>query len=325
MRLKSGRRKETNEEMKKEVNEEREREMNKNLISRETIASFRIIPKISFIILLLLFWLFSLPACVSHLKDAKFFYSQGQRFSSLYQTEKAVASYKRALIEAELEAEKHPSAQAFMLKGMAELNLELWKEAEGSFLNAFSYGFEKGEEWAREISLLGLASSLDELKLEDPALKIYASVLDKSKLRQVAVFAAQKYTDAMLKRALQKEGKEKQKLLATALKTAEKLTTKDLSCGFYHYLQSQVLSHLEDYKKSFEEAVMARELGLPKQEIFRDNDLQIVFCYQSLKEKLQEEEWEEFRSRYMAWVKRWNWIDAETPSWKSEVRNASDN
>ncbi|NIM57337.1 MAG: hypothetical protein GTO16_00125 [Candidatus Aminicenantes bacterium] len=283
------------------------------------------IPKRSFIILFLLLWLFSLPACVSHLKDAKFFYSQGQKFSRLYQTEKAIASFKRALIEAELETNKHPSAQAFMLKGMAELNLELWKEAEESFLNAFSYGFEKGEDWAREISLLGLASSLDELQLEDSALKIYASVLDKSKLRQVAVFAAQKYTDAMLKRALQKEGKEKQKILAAALKTAEKITAKDLSCGFYHYLLSQISSHLEAYKKSFEEAVMARELGLPKEEILRDNDLQIVFCYQSLKEKLKEKEWEEFRSRYMAWVKRWNWRDAKTPSWKSEVRNASDN
>ena len=299
--------------------------MSQNLVSRETVASFRIIPRISFIILFLLFWLFSLTACVSHLKDAKFFYSQAQKFSRLYQTEKAVASFKRALIEAKLETEKHPSAQAFMLRGMAELNLGMWEEAKDSFINAFSYGFEKGEDWAREVSLLGLASSLDELQLEDPALKIYASILDKSRLRQVAVFAAQKYTDAMLKRALQKEGKEKQKLLTAALKTAEKLTNKDLSCGFYHYLQSQILSHLEDYKKSFEEAVMARELGLPKQEILRDNDLQIVFCYQSLEETLPAEEWEEFRSRYMAWVKRWNWRDAETPSWKSEVRNASDN
>ncbi len=113
--------------------------------------------------------------------------------------------------------------------------------------------------------------------------------------------------------------------MTAALKTAEKLTNKDLSCGFYHYLQSQIHSHLEDYNKSFEEAVMARELGLPKEDIYRDNDLQIVFCYQSLKDKLPEEEWEEFRSRYMAWVRRWNWKDAETPSWKSEVRNASDN
>ena len=46
-------------------------------------------------VLFLLFCLFSLSACVSHLKEAKFYYAQGQRFSRQYQTEKAVASFKR--------------------------------------------------------------------------------------------------------------------------------------------------------------------------------------------------------------------------------------
>ena len=301
------------------------KEMNNHFLLREKILCFRMIHKISFPSLFLLFCLFSLPACVSHLKEAKFYHTQGQNFSRLYHTEKAIASFKRALREAELEVEKHPSAQAYMLKGMAELNLDMWKEAEGSFLNAFSCGFEKGEEWARELSLLGLASSLDELGLKDSALKIYARILDKSKLKQVAVFAAQKYTDMMLKRALRKEGKERHKLLTEVLKAAEKLTNKDLSCGFYHYLQSQIYSHFSDYKKSFEEAVMARELGLPKEEIFRDNDLQIVFCYQRLKQKLPLEEWEEFRAMYMEWVKRWNWTGPETPGWKKEVKDAAGN
>jgi len=299
--------------------------MNKHPLLREKISCFGIIHKMSFLILFLLFYLFSFSGCISHLKEAKFYYTQGQKFSRLYHNEKAIASFKRALREAELEVERHPSAQGYMLKGMAELNLELWEEAEESFLNAFSYGFEKGEEWARELSLLGLASSLDELGLEDSALKIYANIIDKSKLRPAAVFTAQKYTDAMLKRALRKEGKERQKLLAGTLKAVEKLTNKDLSCGFYHYLQSQIYSHLLDYKKSIEEAVMARELGLPNEEIFRDNDLQIVFCYQRLKEKLPLEEWEEFRAMFMEWVKRWKWRDPETPGWKKEAKNAADN
>ena len=298
--------------------------MNKHLLSREKIFDFRMFYKVSFLILFL-FCLFSLPACVSHLKEAKFYYAQGQKFSRLYQAEKAIASFKRALREAELEAERHPSAQAYMLKGMAELNLEMWKEAEESFSNAFSYGFEKGEEWARELSLVGLASSFEELGLEDSALKIYARILDKSRLKPVTVFAAQKYSDMMLKRALQKEGKERKNLLAKALKAAEKLTNKDLSCGFYHYLLSQISSHLSDYKESFEEAVMARELGLMREEIFRDNDLQIIFCYQKLKEKLSFEEWEEFRTRYMEWVKRWKWRGPETPGWKKEAKNAAHN
>jgi len=275
-------------------------------------------------VLFLLFCLFSLSACVSHLKEAKFYYAQGQRFSRQYQTEKAVASFKRALKEAELEAQKHPSAQAYMLKGLSEMELDAWNEAEESFLRAFSFGFEKGEEWAREVSLLGMASSLEEFGLEDSAFKIYSYLIDKSKVRQISILAAQKYMDITLEKAVQKEKKERQKLLAAALKTAEKLSTRDLSCGFYHYLQSQVLSHLADYKRSFEEAVMARELGLPTEEILRDNDLQIVFCYKKLKEELFSEEWQEFHSRYMKWIKKWNWQDPETPAWRKEARHAAD-
>lgn len=273
--------------------------------------------------LFILFCSFTLSSCVSHLKEAKFYYAQGERLSRQYQTQKAIASFKRALSEAKHEVERYPSAQAYIVKGMAELNLGMWKEAEESFLNALSFGFEKGQEWAQELSLLGLASTLEELGIEESVLKIYVRLLEKSKLNQVAVFSAQKYMDIMLERALLKEGKEREKLLTAALKTTEKLTNKDLSCGFYHYLQSQVLSHLSEYKKSFEEAVIARELGLPSEEIFRDNDLQIVFCYQKLKEKLSKEEWENFRSRYLEWVKKWNWKAPEVPGWKREENNAA--
>ena len=73
---------------------------------------------------------------------------------------------------------------------------------------------------------------------------------------------------------------------------------------------------MSDYRRCFEECVMARELGLPTQEILRDNDLQIVFCYQRLKEELSSEDWEEFQPLYMQWVKRWNWLDPEAPDWK---------
>jgi len=275
-------------------------------------------------VLFLLLCLFSLSACVSHLKEAKFYYGQGQKFSRLYQTENAVASFKKALKEAELAVQKHPSAQAYMLKGMAEMELVAWKEAEESFRKAFALGFEKGEGWAREASLLGLASSLEELGLEDSAFKIYSYLVNKSKLEQISILAAQKHMDIALERAMRQEGRQRQRLLAAALKTAEKLSDRDLSCGYYHYLQSQVFSHLADYKKSFEEAVMAKELGLPTEEILRDNDLQIVFCYRKLKEELSSEEWQDFHSRYMKWIKKWNWQDPETPAWKKEARHAAD-
>jgi hypothetical protein len=276
-------------------------------------------------VFLLLFCFFLLAACLSHLREAKFYYSQGQAFSRQYQTEKAIAFYKRALEEAKEEAKKHPSAQAYLLKGMAELNLELWKDAEASFLEAFSSGFEEGEEWASELSLLGLASSLPGLGLKDLALKSYSYLLDKSKLKPVSLYAAQKYTDLALAQSLPKEEKEKQKILNDLLKKMENLSEKDFGCGFYHYLQSQILSHLADYRKSFEEAAMARELGLPSEKIFRDNDLQIVFCYEKLKSLLPPEEWREYESHYEAWIKKWGWKDSQTPGWKKEANNAADN
>ncbi len=299
--------------------------MNRNFLFKKEMSCFRKCSRITLPVLLIVLCLYSLSACVSHLKEAKFNYTQAQKFSRLYQTEKAIAYFKRTLREAEKEVEKHPSAQGYMLKGMAELSLKKWEKAEESFLNAFSYGFEKGEDWARQLSLFGLASSMEELGLENSALRIYSNLIQKSKLKPVTVSAAQKYSSIMLRRALRKEEKERKKMLAVVLKAVEKLAEKDLSCGFYHYLQSQILSHLSDYKRSFEEAVMARELGLPTQEIFRDNDLQIIFCYQRLKVKLSPEEWEEFRARYMKWVKRWNWKDPEIPGWKKETDHAAGN
>lgn len=61
---------------------------------------------------------------------------------------------------------------------------------------------------------------------------------------------------------------------------------------------------------------MARELGLPSLEIYRDNDLQIVFCYQRLKQVLSPEDWEEFRILYSQWIRRWEWPGPEIPDWK---------
>jgi len=258
----------------------------------------------------------ALSSCTSHLKNAKFHYVRAQEFSRAYKTETAIGSYKKTLEEAKKEVAKNPSAQAFMLKGLAELHLNSWEDAGQSFLVAFAYGFDKGQEWAEWVSLLGLASVLQEMGLSQSAFQIYAQIVEKSKLQPVSIFAAQKYTDMALQRALREEGKQKERLLSAVFREVEKLTNRDLSCGFYHYLQAQVLSHMGDYDRSFEESVMARELGLPTQEIFRDNDLQVVFCYRRLKEELSSENWEKFHVLYLKWVERWNWPDPETPDWK---------
>jgi tetratricopeptide (TPR) repeat protein len=267
----------------------------------------------------LLLWLFPLillSSCVSHLNDAKLYYIQAQEFSSSYNTEEAIASYKKSLEEIKKEVDRRPSSQALMLKGLIELNLDQWEEAEQSFLMAFSYGFDKGQEWAEWSSLFGLASSLQEMGLESSAFQIYEHLISKSKLRPLTILSAQKYTDIALKNALGEEGKDRERLLTGLFRTVQALSRKDLSCGYFHYLLSQVLSHLGEYRKCFDEAVMAKELGLPSEEILRDNDLQIVFCYERLKEKLSPAEWETFRILYLGWIERWNWSGPQTPAWK---------
>ena len=267
-------------------------------------------------IILLVTCLCAFLSCASHLKEAKFFYAQGEEFSRAYQTQKAVASFKRAILEAEREAETNPSAQAYMLKGLSEINLEMWEEAKKSFLMAYSFGFEKGEDWASQLTLFGLATTFQEMGLEDPAARVFKSLLDKSKFDPVTRLAAQSYVKLALDKALLREGSERKKILEDLLKATDKLIAKNFGCGFCHYLQSQVLSHLSEFDKSFESAVIAKEIGLPTEQIVRDNDNQIVFCYQKLKEALDSSQWSEFESLYREWMKRWGWEDPEKPAWK---------
>ncbi len=260
--------------------------------------------------------LFSISACTSHLKEAKLYYTRGEDYARVYDTQKATASFKRAREEAENQVKKDPSAQAYMIKGLAELNLDLWEEAKDSFLKANAFGFEKGEEWASQLSLYGLASTLREMGLEESASDIFQSLLDRSKVKPVTLLAAQNHIEIELNRALGVETSDREKHLKALLRTTDKLITKDLGCGYYHYLQSQVLAHLQEFRKSFERSVMARELGLPTEQIFRDNDNQIVYCYQELKKLLQPEQWVSFEAIYLDWVERWGWKGPETPTWQ---------
>jgi len=244
---------------------------------------FLLAKRIYFFVVFLAFLL--QPACLSHLRQAKYYYVQGQQYSRSYQEE-------------------------------AELELGLWQPAEESFLRAFDYGFEQGEEWAKEVALLGTALSFQEMGLERAAFKIYAFLTQKSKLKQILLVASQKYSDILLSQALHQQSKDRQKLLNQALKSVQKLADKNLSCGFFHYLLSQIYGHLTSYWESFEEGVMAKELGLPSEKIKRDNDLQIIFCFQQLKKTLVPEEWKKFQSTYLKWLKKWGWADEQTPPWK---------
>jgi len=259
-----------------------------------------------------------LAGCGSHLKQAKLYYSEGQLRTRAYETAQAVASYKRALLEAEKAVRSNPSAQAFMLKGLAEAGLEKWSDAEKSFLQAFTLGFAEGEEWARDVSLLGLASSLDELGLKDAALRSLVDLVDHAKFKPARLEAARRYVDLSLAAASGLDEKEKTRALAAVAKTLEKLIDGDFACGFYHYLLSQTESHREDYRKSFEEAAIARELGLPSEKVLRDNDLQIVYSHGKMKERLSPEDGKAFNELYVRWTRKWGWKDPLTPNWKKE-------
>ena len=254
--------------------------------------------------------------CSIPLKEAKLQYARAQEFSRRYQTESAVAAYKRALVEAELAARRNPSAQAFMLKGLAEVRLERWAEAGESFRRAFAFGFESGEEWASDASLLGLGYSFEMLGLRDSAGEAYLHILKKSRFRPVLTAAAQKHVDLVLSHALGLDDKERGRVLAVLLKDVGRLLDIDYACGFFHYLSSQVLSHVAEYRRSYEEAVMARELGLPSFEILRDNDNQIVYCWDKIESALSPSERNAFVSTHDTLTEKWGWKDARTPGWK---------
>jgi tetratricopeptide (TPR) repeat protein len=260
--------------------------------------------------------LFSLAACVSHLREAKAAYAEAQELARGYRTARAVAAYKRALSEAGLEVRRDPSAQAFMVKGLAEANLGLWPDAETSFVKAAGLGFEPGEAWASDVALLGLAVSFEELGLPDPALRAYENILAKSGFKPVLMTAAERYADLTLARALALDEKDKARALAGLVRAIEKLEAEDFACGLYHYLHSQAEGHRGDYRRSYDEAVAARELGLPSEKIFRDNDNQIVFCFDELGAILDDAGRETLAARHAAWTKKWGWKDARTPDWK---------
>ncbi len=59
------------------------------------------------------------------------------------------------------------------------------------------------------------------------------------------------------------------------------------------------------------QAVLARELGLPTEELLRDNDNSLLFCYRQLIQNGRVE----YEARQAAWAKRWEWPDATHAAW----------
>ncbi len=260
----------------------------------------------------------STVSCLAHLSRAKRYYGEGQDEARAFRTEQAVAHWKKALDEADKECRRKPSAQAFTVKGLAEANLGRWREAEASFLKAFGLGFGDGEAWASDSALAGLAASFEELDLEAPALRIYAQLVDKSDFKPALMVAAERRTNLVLARAAGLDRGEKDRALAALVKTLDRLLDRDFACGLYHYLHAQVDGHLGDMRRAYEEAVMARELGLPSAKIGRDNDNQLVYCYVRLLDALPPAERDALTAAQARWAAKWGWPDDRTPAWKKE-------
>jgi tetratricopeptide (TPR) repeat protein len=259
-----------------------------------------------------------LASCLAHLDRAKRSLAEGQERARAFQTEQAVADWKRALDEAGRACRWRPSAQSFTVKGLAEASLGRWREAEGSFLTAFRLGFGDGEGWASDAALAGLAVSFEDLGLAAPALRIYAQIADKSRFTPAVMFAAEKRTNLLLARAADLAPGEKEKALAALIKTLDRLLDRDFSCGLFHYLHAQVDGHLGDLRRAYEEAVMARELGLPSEKIGRDNDNQLVYCYVRLMDSLPPPDRDALAASQAGWAAKWGWRDDRTPAWKKE-------
>lgn len=261
--------------------------------------------------------LFSI-SCLTPLGRAKHYYAEAQDLARTSRTEQAIASWKKSLEEAVRACRKNPSAQAFTVQGLALANLGRWREAEGAFLQAFALGFEDGESWASESALAGLAASFEDLGLEAPALRIYAQIVDDSGFEPATMLAAERRTNLVLARAAELEPGERSRALAALLKTLDRLLDRDFACGLYHYLHAQVDGHLGDLRRSYEEAVMGRELGLPSEKIGRDNDNQLVYCYVRLLDSLAPAERDALAAAQTRWAAKWGWRDDRTPAWKKE-------
>ena len=257
-------------------------------------------------------------ACLTDLHRAKRSYAEGQDLARASRTDLAVASWTKALEEAGRACRRDPSAQSFTVKGLAEANLGRWREAEASFLQAFSFGFGPGETWASDSALAGLAVSFEDMGLETAALRIYAQLADRSDFKPALMVAAERRTNLVLAGIEGLGPDEKARTLGSLNKSLDRLIDRDFACGLFHYLRAQVDAHLGDLRRSYEEAVMARELGLPSEKIRRDNDNQLVYCYVRLCDSLPPAERAALTEAQARWAAKWGWRDGRTPAWKKE-------
>ncbi|GEM_PF-2893326 len=90
-------------------------------------------------------------------------------------------------------------------------------------------------------------------------------------------------------------------------------------------LSAACLPHLRKAKQFYAEGQdQARAVSPDPEEkartlkILRDNDNQLVYCYDKLEETLPAAESKAFAAAHSEWTKKWGWRDARTPAWKKE-------
>ncbi|MBP1661704.1 MAG: hypothetical protein H6P95_2896 [Candidatus Aminicenantes bacterium] len=154
--------------------------------------------------------------------------------------------------------------------------------------------------------------------LEAPSLRIYAHLVDTSGFKPALMIAAERRTSLVLAGASGLAPDDRNRALAGLNKSLDRLIDRDFACGLFHYLRAQVDGHLGDLRRSYEEAVMARELGLPSEKIGRDNDNQLVYCYVRLIASLAPAERDALTAVQARWAAKWGWRDDRTPAWKKE-------
>jgi len=94
---------------------------------------------------------------------------------------------------------RKPSGEAYLLKGLTEVNLNLWEEAENSFRLSASLGEDKAQAWAEELRLFGLARSFEAQGWTETSTRLYGVLTEKGKYQPVVRASVGRLVDLRLK------------------------------------------------------------------------------------------------------------------------------
>ncbi len=254
--------------------------------------------------------------CATHrLERAKTHYLAGVDLAGQMDRVGAAAEFGAARSEAaKITGPDRAGAQAWLVKAQAEVELGSFEEARKSFVAARAAGAEFKDGWERVALLLGLASVYREMDLAPEAASFCESAMKEAKKLDPALFetACARWVDLTLGLSVGSlDQKSRARILDGLENKVRSLADDSPTSGTLHYLLSQIEMHKEQYEEGWKQAVLARELGLPNDELLRDNDASLIFCYRRLIENGRQE----FEARQSAWTKRWSWSDPTRPAW----------